>query len=302
MLIMNTVVMSSDLALQKQVMKRLKAYQVPNKNPHLAFFAKMDGCSVSLYHSGKLVFQGKNASSLAQTFGYAKETTTNAALNQQTQALIGSDEVGNGSYFGGLAVVASFVTPDDFSFLRELGVADSKTLTDDKICQIAPLLKEKLPHKSLLLSPSKYNEVVGAGKPYNAISVKVALHNQAIFLLLQEGVRLDGIVIDAFTSQKNYLNYLKQEKNHFDEAFSLVEKAESQFLAVAVSSVIARQLFLENLQQLSQKVGMQLPSGAGAKSDKVASQLLKTQGMSALEETAKLHFANTQKAIKLLHS
>ena len=32
--------------------------------------------------------------------------------------LIGSDEVGNGSYFGGLAVVASFVTPDDHALLK----------------------------------------------------------------------------------------------------------------------------------------------------------------------------------------
>ena len=79
---------------------------------------------------------------------------------------------------------------------------DSKTLTDQKIRQIAPILKEKIQHQALLLSPSKYNEVIG--NRYNAVSVKVALHNQAIYLLLQKGVHPEKIVIDAFTSAKNY--------------------------------------------------------------------------------------------------
>ena len=71
---------------------------------------------------------------------------------------------------------------------EKLGVGDSKTLTDQKIRQIAPVLKEKIQHQALLLSPSKYNEVIG--DRYNAVSVKVALHNQAIYLLLQKAFSL----------------------------------------------------------------------------------------------------------------
>ena len=67
-----------------------------------------------------------------------------------------------------------------------------------------------------------------------------------------------------------------------------------------VSSMIARDLFLENLENLSQELGYELPSGAGAKSDKVASQLLQAYGMKSLEASAKLHFKNTEKAKKLL--
>ena len=59
-----------------------------------------------------------------------------------------------------------------------------KLLPTKKIRQIAPILKEKIQHQALLLSPSKYNEVIG--DRYNAVSVKVALHNQAIYLLLQK--------------------------------------------------------------------------------------------------------------------
>ena len=81
---------------------------------------------------------------------------------------------------------------------------------------------------------------------------------------------------------------------------SLIEKAEGKFLAVAVSSIIARDLFLENLENLSQELGYALPSGAGSKSDQVASQILQAYGIAGLQHAAKLHFKNTEKAKKLL--
>ena len=267
---------------------------VPSKNPYIRYFLKLPQTSVSIYTSGKVLFQGEAAERYASFFDYQVRPVASG----QNFPMIGTDEVGNGSYFGGLAVVASFVTPDQHDFLRKLGVGDSKTLIDQKIRQLAPLLKERIQHQALLLSPSKYNEVIG--ERYNAVSVKVALHNQAIFLLLQKGVSPEKIVIDAFTSAQNYEKYLKNEANHFSNPVSLEEKAEGEYLAVAVSSIIARDLFLENLENLGRELGYQLPSGAGATSDKVASQILQAYGMQGLNFCAKLHFKNTEKAKKLL--
>ncbi len=284
----------------QNLVKTLASKQVSNNNPYVTFAAKIQGVTVLVYTSGKVVFQGTDAESIAKQFGYQVSHQDSDTLSGQNMPLIGSDEVGNGSYFGGLAVVASFVTPDDHPLLKKLGVDDSKNLTDSKIRQIAPILEENIKHRALLLSPQKYNQVVGKGKMHNAVSVKVALHNQAIYLLLQDGVKPQKIVIDAFTSRQNYQKYLKNEVNQFDNPLTLEEKAEGKYLAVAVSSIIARNLFLENLDKLSQEVQYQLPSGAGTKSDKVASQILAAYGMAGLEHTAKLHFANTQKAQALL--
>ncbi len=285
----------------QNLIKALTSQQGNNNNPYVTFAAKVKGVTVLVYTSGKVVFQGANAETIAEQFGYqsASQSTSDTA-NGQNMPLIGSDEVGNGSYFGGLAVVASFVTPGDHALLKKLGVDDSKNLTDSKIRQIAPILENNIKHKALLLSPQKYNQVVGKGKMHNAVSVKVALHNQAIYLLLQDGVKPEKIVIDAFTSRQNYQKYLKNEANQFANPLTLEEKAEGKYLAVAVSSIIARNLFLENLAKLSQEVQYKLPSGAGSQSDKVASQILAAYGMSGLEHTAKLHFANTQKAQALL--
>ena len=282
---------------EKEIQAFLEHYQTslaPSKNPYIRYFLKLPQATVSIYTSGKVLLQGEGAEKYASFFGYQVVEQTRG----QNLPLIGTDEVGNGSYFGGLAVVASFVTPDQHDFLRKLGVGDSKTLTDQKIRQIAPILKEKIQHQALLLSPSKYNEVIG--DRYNAVSVKVALHNQAIYLLLQKGVQPEKIVIDAFTSAKNYDKYLAQEANRFSNPISLEEKAEGKYLAVAVSSIIARDLFLENLENLGRELGYQLPSGAGTASDKVASQILQAYGMQGLNFCAKLHFKNTEKAKKRL--
>ena len=282
---------------EKEIQAFLEHYQsslAPSKNPYIRYFLKLPQATVSIYTSGKVLLQGEGAEKYARFFGYQVLEQTSG----QNLPLIGTDEVGNGSYFGGLAVVASFVTPDQHDFLRKLGVGDSKTLTDQKIRQIAPILKEKIQHQALLLSPSKYNEVIG--DRYNAVSVKVALHNQAIYLLLQKGIQPEKIVIDAFTSAKNYDKYLAQEANRFSNPISLEEKAEGKYLAVAVSSIIARDLFLENLENLGRELGYQLPSGAGTASDKVASQILQAYGMQGLNFCAKLHFKNTEKAKKRL--
>ena len=282
---------------EKEIQAFLEHYQTslaPSKNPYIRYFLRLPQATVSIYTSGKVLLQGEGAEKYARFFGYQVVEENRG----QNFPLIGTDEVGNGSYFGGLAVVASFVTPDQHAFLRKLGVGDSTTLTDLKIRQIAPILKEKIQHQALLLSPSKYNEVIG--DRYNAVSVKVALHNQAIYLLLKKGLQPEKIVIDAFTSAKNYDKYLAQETNRFSNPISLEEKAEGKYLAVAVSSIIARDLFLENLENLGRELGYQLPSGAGTASDKVASQILQAYGMQGLNFCAKLHFKNTEKAKKRL--
>ena len=76
--------------------------------PYIHYFLKLPQATVSIYTSGKVLLQGEGAEKYACFFGYQVVEETSG----QNLPLIGTDEVGNGSYFGGLAVVASFVTPD----------------------------------------------------------------------------------------------------------------------------------------------------------------------------------------------
>ena len=280
---------------KEQILDFVQTYRTSlaqSKNPHMDYFFRLEGATVSIYKSGKVLLQGNDLTPYLAFFGQdtSKAASTSSVAGRADLAMIGTDEVGNGSYFGGLTVVASFVTPDQQDWLQKLGVGDSKTLDDRKIQQLAPLLEENIQHQALLLSPKKYN----------AVSVKVALHNQAIYLLLNKGVQPKRIVIDAFTTAKNYQKYVKAEKNQVTQAIDLEEKAEGKYLSVAVRSIIARNLFLQNLEDLGKELGFNLPSGAGAKSDQVAARLIQTYGMKALDYCAKLHFKNTEKAKKLL--
>ena len=110
-------------------------------------------------------------------------------------------------------------------------------------------------------------------------------------LNIEEFLLLKRVLLASRELQSFYANL---------ENVSLEEKAEGKYLAVAVSSIIARDLFLENLENLGRELGYQLPSGAGTASDKVASQILQAYGMQGLNFCAKLHFKNTEKAKKRL--
>ncbi len=132
--------------------------------------------------------------------------------------------------------------------------------------------------------------------------MKVALHNQAIHLLLKKIApeKPEAILIDQFTPEANFKKYARLEKNHLQEKLYFVTKGEQYHLAVAAASIISRASFLEELDKASAEAGITLPSGAGTKSDQVAAKLLEKGGMPMLEKYAKLHFANTEKALKLL--
>lgn len=281
-----------------------------NKNvPYTQFVAKKGGTTITAYTSGKILFQGATAeqeanrwqaSATSPSVKGSKKNNSNHALpkNLAELSFIGSDEVGNGSYFGPLIVCAVYADKEHLTALKQLGVKDSKMLTDSDIRGLAPKIKTLVPFKLLEVTPSKYNQIQ---PKYNAVHMKVVLHNQAIRLLLDmiAPTKPEGILIDQFTPEANYRKYLKGESKPVTDNLYFVTKGEQYHLAVAAASILCRAQFLDSLATSSKEVGLNLPSGAGTKSDQVAAQILRKGGMALLSQHAKLHFANTQKAQKL---
>ena len=70
-------------------------------------------------------------------------------LYQLDISSVGSDEVGTGDYYGPIVVTASYVNKDDIPFLTELGVKDSKKLSDEQILKIVPKIIKKIKYKLL---------------------------------------------------------------------------------------------------------------------------------------------------------
>lgn len=275
--------------------------------PYAVFSAKLPGVTITAYQSGKVLFQGIKAESESQQWGVAtSKPTSNKKNNSENQlpkgfsnwSVVGSDEVGNGSYLGPVVVCATYVEKNQIPLLTELGVKDSKMLTDTMIRQIAKDLIHVVPYKQLIVTPNKYNEIQPR---YNVNRMKVALHNQAIYLLLQElaPIQPDGILIDQFTTEKSYRSYLKQEPNQVTDNLYFKTKGEQYHLSVAAASIICRATFLDELDKATKELGFTIPSGAGTKSDQAAAKILKRGGIELLNNYAKLHFANTEKAKKI---
>ncbi|EMF0149948.1 ribonuclease HIII [Enterococcus hirae] len=302
---MSNIIIKVTTAQMEKMKQAYLSYLLPKKIPYTVFAAKKNGTTITAYTSGKVMFQGANAEKEASQWGEAASTKpkagkTAASLpkNIESLSVLGSDEVGNGSYFGPLTVCAAYVAKEQLTQLKKLGVRDSKELKDPQIIQLASILKKTIPYQLLVLEPKKYNEIQ---PKYNAVRMKVALHNQAIHLLLKKiaPVKPEAILIDQFTPESNYKKYVRLEKNQVQEKLYFVTKGEQYHLAVAAASIISRASFLEELAKESAEVGLELPSGAGTKSDRIAAKIIEKGGIDLLANYAKLHFANTEKAKKM---
>lgn len=72
---------------------------------------------------------------------------------------IGTDESGKGDYFGPLVIAGVFLEDKQQSVLRELGVKDCKGLSDNRVRELAEILKQGYTHSIVAIGPEKYNEL-----------------------------------------------------------------------------------------------------------------------------------------------
>jgi ribonuclease HIII len=302
------------LTVSAQTLQAMKDYYAPHLKPKAPpgglFSAKKSTVNITGYHSGKVLFQGATAlqeaavwadkSSEAPTSSKKAKKDLNTPLPKgfAQWSVVGSDEVGNGSYFGPLTVVATYVGKTQFPLLKELGVRDSKDMKDPEILRVAADLMTFLPHSLLTVTPEKYNAIqptMTQGK------MKAVLHNQALGHILTKIDPLvpDGILIDQFELPATYFKHIQDQPKQIKDKLYFQTKGESHHLAVAAASIIARYAFLKSLEAMTKEAGVTIPSGAGSNVDLVAAKLLKRGGLPLLGKYAKLHFANTQKAQKI---
>ena len=281
------------------------------KTPPYAVFQAIDGDTVvTLYESGKVVFQGRDAD-LSSDFwietekinsGRADVTNSNDKKkeNKPNKVIpirinsIGSDEVGTGDYFGPIVVTASYVSKDNIDFLLDLKVKDSKKFTDEKILEIVPEIIKKIPYKTYILSNSDYNK---SYSNYNMNAMKAILHNKVLYEVKSMGFNYDYIVVDQFENPKSYFKHITKSSKKVTDILFLT-KAEDQCLSVACSSLISRYIFLKEMEKLSNSVGVKLPKGANPSVDEVAKKILDKYGVDKLKSICKYNFKNTDKIKK----
>lgn len=293
--------------LMNEFYKDMKRDKTP---PYAVFQADTGDTIVTLYESGKAMFQGVSADIEAEMWESIKKDKSdidyfmdNDKVNMKKKeeivipldiSSVGSDEVGTGDYYGPIVVTASYVNKEDIPFLTELGVKDSKKLSDEQILRIVPKIIKKIPYKTIMLSNKEYND--NYGKNMNMNKIKAILHNKVLTEMVKNN-NYEYIVVDQFESEKSYYNHLSEIPNPL-KGITFITKAEDKCLSVAVSSLISRYIFIKEIDKLGDKYDIFLPKGANYYVEDVGIKLVNKYGEKVLHDVAKLNFSNTDRILK----
>ena len=171
-----TIVFKISSNLKQEIMDFYQDRFLDKKPPYSIFQVKDFDCVTTLYESGKIMFQGIGADIEASYWIERERILNNRNVSQEIAkdlqkkddkvkdlkddrfkliSTIGSDEVGTGDYFGPIVVTASYVDIKDKFKLEELGIRDSKKITDEKILSIAPKIIKEIPHTTFILTPKE---------------------------------------------------------------------------------------------------------------------------------------------------
>lgn len=292
------IVIKVDEETKNKMIEYYKDKKREKTPPYAIFQAEEEDTIITLYESGKAMFQGTSAFVDANMWKAIKENDEDDKneIDYLNTTSVGSDEVGTGDYFGPIVVTSCYVKKEDLPFLKDLGCTDSKKITDDKIKKIAPEIIKKIKYKSIILSNEEYNQKYS--KENNMNKIKAIMHNRVLSLILDEiDEKLDYIIVDEFAKENRYYSYLNEIPSVIKN-ITFVTKAESKNMAVACASIISRYIFLQEFDKLSDTYHIPLPKGSGANVDKIGEELVEKYGKEVLEKTAKKNFSNTSRILK----
>ena len=199
---MATITLKISENTKKEMEEFFEDFKREKTPPYAVFQADDADCVVTVYESGKAVFQGMSADISAQLWiERERHLNPNKLVDVKNSeekkkdkekkeyidpkiyhsSSIGSDEVGTGDYFGPIVVTSAYVAKENIPWLEELGVKDSKKMTDEKILQVVPEIIKKIPYKSTILSNKEYNERYNEDTNMNKL--KAILHNKMLLKL-----------------------------------------------------------------------------------------------------------------------
>ena len=274
--------------------------------PHTRFAGHREKLNVNFYTSGKLLVQGKGTREFVE-FVLEPEILQEARLGYEAEIdpefvrpRLGVDESGKGDFFGPLVVAGVYVNESVVRHWQEQGVKDSKRVTSDaRVAALAKIIRETpgCIWSVIPIGPETYNRMHAKMRTVNKMLAWG--HARVIENLLERRAEMEPpperAISDQFARSKRTVADALME---LGRELELVQrhKAEED-LAVAGASILARDVFVQKMAELSEKAGVLLPKGGGKPVDVAAKELVKTQGETVLGQVAKLHFRNAARAL-----
>ena len=238
----------------------------------------------------------------AATLGYEKELSPELFAPHA-----GCDESGKGDYFGPLVVCCAYTDEALSDEMAKLGVRDCKQMSDKAVLATGAKLRALLGptgYAVVKLGPAAYNRLYAKIKNINRMLAWA--HGTAIEELLTKRPGCGRVVVDQFApTEATILRALKERGKK-----AVVEqrhKAESD-IAVAAASVIARELFLRAIADMTAEVfgpppadGSPVPKVPAGSSDprvrELAEEMVRKNGATWLMNHCKAHFQTTDKVL-----
>ncbi|MBQ3289555.1 MAG: ribonuclease HIII [Kiritimatiellae bacterium] len=286
--------------------------------PYSLWSIEGDGFNATLYSKEKhglrkLCVQGSKAEDFVlfqlepivlggASLGYEK------VLNPESVAPhAGSDESGKGDYFGPLVVCCAYTDERLSDEMAKLGVRDCKQMSDKAVLAAGAALRHLLGptgYATVKLGPAAYNRLYA--KMRNINRMLAWAHGTAIEELLEKRPGCGRVVVDQFAPTEDTIR--RALKPHGRAAtIEQRHRAESD-IAVAAASVIARELFLRAIADMTAEVfgpppADGEPSGrvpAGSSDPRVrelAEEMVRKHGPTWLMNHCKAHFQTTDKVL-----
>ncbi len=291
-----------DLSLADKLHQDLESQGfVLTKPQYTLFSAQKKGVSCTLYTSGKLTVQGKDMKEFIE-FYLEPEILGNLSYTHRTEevlakidleARIGVDEAGKGDFFGPLCIAAVKADKDEIRALLDLGVKDSKKMSDPVIMKTALKLKERFAHAVVIISPRRYNEMY---QSFHNLNRLLAWGHATAIEDLHQKTGCKKALIDKFGGA--YLVEEAIKKKHL--TIDLVQRTHAEEdPVVAAASILARANFVHQIENLSKQLGIELPKGASAKVKEVGKRIVEEKGIAALDNVCKRHFKTYEEILKL---
>ena len=270
--------------------------------PYARMAGRKQGLNIVSYESGKCVIQGKNAKEWI-TFTFEPVVLQRAELGYETilnpeiaQAHMGIDESGKGDFFGPLVIAAAYIDPEIYTKFEEIGVKDSKRISSDaKSRAMASSIRDVLKGRFSIvtLGPETYNRLYDQFGNLNKLLAWG--HATAIEELLGKVPDCPRAIADQFGPKARIESALQKK----GRAIELIQrtKAESD-PAVAAASILARDGFLQGLENLEKISGKKMLKGASAQVKSLAEDIIREKGPDILPHIAKCHFKTAGEVLR----
>jgi ribonuclease HII len=170
--------------------------------------------------------------------------------------ILGIDEAGRGPIIGPLVVAGLIIKEQQEKELKDLGVKDSKLLTEKKRKEIYSILIKKFKYQALIIPPSEIDEAVGGNKS----NLNLLEAEQAIKLI--NHLESDKIIIDCpSTNTKTFKEYIKERLLNKKLTIIAEHKADTNYLVVGAASIIAKEIREQEISEIKKRVNKDFGSG-----------------------------------------